>query len=94
MATAFKLAASPTTVNTGGTATINVTCTLDPGGPVTVTLTKGGTQQASVIVTLPAESFPAIKLAGDSTITPADFVLATDHGSLTKQSDGVYTLQL
>lgn len=94
MATAFKLVANPSTVTAGGTSMIDVTCTLNPGGPVDVHLSIGGvTVLANATVTVPPEAFPNIKLAGDPTITPTDYVLSTSQGTLTKQSDGVYTLQ-
>ena len=94
MPTNFAVTANPTTVNLGGTSTITVTCTLNPGGTVTITLDMGTTQEASTSVTIPAEQFPTIKLAGDPTITSTDLVLATSQGTLTKTGQGVYTLQL
>lgn len=94
MATNFAITANPATVNAGGTSTIDVTCTLNPGGTVTITLNQGTTQEAHTSVTIPAESFPVIKLAGDTTITPTDLVLSTSQGTLHQTGEGVYTLQL
>ena len=94
MPTNFAVTANPATVNAGGTSTIDVTCTLHPGALVTVTLALGATQEASTEVTIPAETFPVIKLAGDTTIGPTDLVLSASQGTLMQTGEGVYTLQL
>ena len=94
MPTNFAVTANPSTVNLGGTSTIDVTCTLNPGGTVTITLDLGTSQEASTAVTIPAEAFPTIKIAGDPSITASDYVLATSQGTLTQTGEGVYTLQL
>jgi hypothetical protein len=89
----IKLTASPTTVAPGGTAQITVAMTLAAPVTVHVALSQGTSQVAGADVTIPGETFPAIKLAGDPSITASDYVLATDVGTLTATSDPkVFTL--
>lgn len=93
MASNFSLSANPSTVNPGGTSTITVSVDLRPEQDLTVKLEQDGNLLASAPLMIPAEQFPAIKLAGDQTITAGDYVLSTDLGSLAATSDpAVFTL--
>lgn len=90
----YTLAASPTTVSPGGTSQITVGMTLAPPVSVDVALNlQGNSAVAHTSVSIPGETFPTIKLAGDPTIVAGDYVLTASAGTLTATSDPkVFTL--
>lgn len=77
MATSPTVTVSPATIPFGGTAVATVAFALASARDVTVTLTDGD-QSGSGVVHVNGEPFPDIKVAGDPTIVPADWVISSD----------------
>lgn len=90
----FTITVSPTSVPRGGSATVTVSEALAPATSANVSVKVGSAPVASVIVPIQAEVAPVIKVAGDPSITPTDYVIAVDVGTLTATATpGVFTLK-